>query len=98
MKNSFGNKIRQLRDQQELLQRHIASSLDIDTPMYSKIERGERKAKRKQVLLLSKLLQTDKDELLTMWLADQIYEIVEGDEQALDAIKLAEKHINNTRK
>ena len=36
----FGNKIRELRDEQELLQRQLAAALEIDTPMFSKIERG----------------------------------------------------------
>lgn len=38
----FGNKIRELRDEQGLLQRQLAAALEIDTPMFSKIERGDR--------------------------------------------------------
>ena len=33
----FGDKIRELRDEQGLLQRQMAASLVIDTPMFSKI-------------------------------------------------------------
>lgn len=36
----FGNKIRKLRDEQELLQHQLAAALEIDTPMFSKNERG----------------------------------------------------------
>lgn len=42
----FENKIRKLRDEQGVLQRHLAALLEIDTPMFSKIERGDRRAKR----------------------------------------------------
>ena len=42
----FGNKIRALRDEQGVLQRQLAALLEIDTPMFSKIERGDRRAKR----------------------------------------------------
>ena len=42
----FGKKIRELRDEQGVLQRQLAALLEIDTPMFSKIERGERRAKR----------------------------------------------------
>ena len=49
---SFGQRIKELRENKKLLQRHLAASLEIDTPMFSKIERGERKAKREQVLKL----------------------------------------------
>ena len=35
----FGKKIRELRDEQGVLQRQLAALLEIDTPMFSKIER-----------------------------------------------------------
>ena len=46
----LGNKIRSLRDEQGILQRQVAAYLEIDTPMFSKIERGDRRAKRCQVI------------------------------------------------
>lgn len=52
----FADKLKELREKKQLLQRQLASALEIDTPMYSRIERGERKAKREQVILLAKLL------------------------------------------
>ena len=39
----LGNKIRSLRDEQGILQRQLAAYLEIDTPMFSKIERGDRR-------------------------------------------------------
>ena len=50
----FADKLKELREKKQLLQRQLASALEIDTPMYSRIERGERKAKREQVILLAK--------------------------------------------
>ena len=50
----FADKIRQLREEKQLLQRQLASALEIDTPMYSKIERGNRMAKRSQVIALAR--------------------------------------------
>ena len=41
----FGNMIKELREEQGLLQRQLAAFLEIDTPMFSKIERGDRRAK-----------------------------------------------------
>jgi hypothetical protein len=35
--------------------KHLAVALEIDTPMYSKIERGERRAKRELVIVLAKI-------------------------------------------
>ena len=46
---NFGEHIKQLREQNQLLQRQVASILEIDTAMLSKIERGERRAKREYI-------------------------------------------------
>ena len=94
----FGEHIRELRESKELLQRQLAASLEIDTPMFSKIERGERKAKKEQVELLAELLETDRKPLLTLWLADQIIDLVSTNEFALDAVRLAEKHLTQQEK
>ena len=94
---SFGNRIKELRESKELLQRQLAASLEIDTPMLSKIERGERRAKREQVIKLARLLQTDENELLTVWLADQIYEIVKGEEIAEGALRVAESTLKYSK-
>jgi len=91
--NHFGEKIKELREQKGLLQKHIASRLDIDTPMLSKIERGERKAKREQVSIFAKALTADNDDLLSLWLADQIYNVVKDENVALRAIQVAEEEI-----
>jgi len=91
--NHFGEKIKELRERKGLLQKHIASRLDIDTPMLSKIERGERKAKREQLPILAKVLSADKDDLLSLWLADQIYEVVKDEKVGLKAIQTAEQEI-----
>ncbi|HRB30903.1 MAG TPA: helix-turn-helix transcriptional regulator [Ferruginibacter sp.] len=94
MANQFGSKIKELREAKGLLQRQVASQLEIDTPMLSKIERGERKAKKEQILQFAKLYKADKDELLTLWLADQIYDVVKDEKMANEAMQVAEKKIN----
>lgn len=47
----LGKRIKELREEKQMLQRQLAASLEIDTPMFSKIERGEGKAKRELLLL-----------------------------------------------
>ncbi len=63
----FTDKIRQLREQNGLLQRKVAAFLDVDAGLYSKIERGERPAKRDQVINLASILHIDEKELLTLY-------------------------------
>jgi transcriptional regulator with XRE-family HTH domain len=93
MENQFGDKIRQLREGKNLLQRQVASMLEIDTPMLSKIERGERKARKEQVVQFAGVFNTNKDELLTLWLADQLYDVAKDEEVALKAIQMTERKI-----
>jgi transcriptional regulator with XRE-family HTH domain len=95
---NFGDRIKQLRESQNLLQRQLAANLEIDTPMFSKIERGERRAKREQVLLLAKLLNADTQELLTIWLAEQIYDLVKDEDVASNALKVAEEDLSKFKK
>lgn len=94
----FGEHIRELRESKELLQRQLAASLEIDTPMFSKIERGERKAKKEQVEQLAKLLETDRKPLLILWLADQVIELVSANEFAIDAVQFVAKHLKEQTK
>lgn len=89
----LGIRIKELREAQGLLQRQLAAELEIDTPMFSKIERGDRKAKREQVIELSRLLNTNLDELLTLWLAGQVFELVENETVARQALKFVIKKI-----
>ena len=90
----FANKIRQLREELELLQRHISAALDMDNAMYCKIERGERRAKREQVVKLAELLQVEAKELLTLWLADQIIICIENEKElAKDVLIIVQQKI-----
>jgi transcriptional regulator with XRE-family HTH domain len=55
----FANRIRELSESKQMLQRHISAALDIDNAMYCKIERGDRQAKREQIPLIAEILQTE---------------------------------------
>lgn len=76
-----------------LLQRHIAHQLFIDTPRLSKIEKGERQAKKEQISIFATIFSVKEDELLSLWLADQGYEIVKDEGVALKAIQVAEEKV-----
>lgn len=93
MSTQFGFRVKELREAQGLLQRQVAASLEIDTPLYSKIERGERIAKKEVAIHLATILGTDENELLTLWLADQVYEVIKGEQQAGEALKTVSKKI-----
>ena len=91
----FIERIRQLREERQLPQRKLAATLDIDTATYCKIEKGERRAKVEQVVVIADLLQTNKDELLALWLADQVAEVVDNEQKVADkALNIAKKEKN----
>ena len=82
MATQFGDRIRELRTKQKLLLRQVASKLDVDTSIISKMERGERPIKKEQITILAEILKADKDELITLWLADQLYDVLKDEKQA----------------
>jgi len=96
--NQFGEKIKKLRLQLGLLQQDVASKLEIDAPMLSKIEKGIRQLKREQVQKIGEILKASSDELLTLWLADQIYAVVKDEKLANEAMQVAEKSIIKNKK
>lgn len=93
MSSQLGNKIRVLREEQGLLLRQLASSLEMDTAQLSKIERGERQAKKETVIRIAEILQSNESDLLTLWLADQIYDVVKNEDNALQAMMVAEDSV-----
>ncbi len=90
----FIERIKQLREERKMPQRQFAAALDIDTATYCKIEKGERRVKAEQVVVIANLLQTDKDELLALWLADQVIAVVEDEQKVADkALYIAKENI-----
>lgn len=61
--NSFGEYLRDKREQAGLPLRKIAAELDIDTSVLSKIERGERTAIKRMLPILAKTLNVQQKEI-----------------------------------
>ena len=90
----FTEKIKDLRLHSQLTQRKLAAALDIDTATYCKIEKGERKARKGQVELLASVFEIDKKELLALWLADKVTDLVSDNGQiARNALSLAVENL-----
>ena len=66
--------------------------------MLSKIERGERNAKREQVTILSKIFNVPEDDLLSLWLADKLYEVVKDEDVALKALSVTEVEVKKNKR
>ena len=98
MKSQFGYIVMTLREKQNLYLRQVAPLLEMDTAQLSKIEKGLRQLKREQIPILAEILKVNSDELMTLWLADQIYDVVKDEKMANEAMQVAEKKINLKKK
>ena len=73
----FSDKIKSLREAEKITKRSMAKALGIGGPMYSRIERGERTVRKEQIQVIAEALKTDSEELLKLWLADQMAAIMD---------------------
>ncbi|OFX51215.1 MAG: hypothetical protein A2046_07765 [Bacteroidetes bacterium GWA2_30_7] len=90
---TFAEHIRSLRKQKGDSLRVVSAYLDIDQAILSKIERGKRKATRKQLVKLAEYYKVDESELLILWLSDKIAYDVESEDMALKALQVAEEKV-----
>lgn len=87
----IGDKIRELREMNNILLRHLAAQLDMDTAMLSKMERGDRFFKKEDVFALAEIFNQPEQDLLTLWLADKILKTIQGEAYKQQALQLVLK-------
>jgi transcriptional regulator with XRE-family HTH domain len=90
---SFGETIKNMREEKNLPLRKVAAYLDIDQATLSKFEHGTRMPKRDQVIQLATYFKADKKKLLVKWLAQKVVYEVEDDDLALEAMVVAEENL-----
>ena len=89
----FGKIIRELREKKGYPLRKVAAFLDIDQAILSKVERGQRKISKEQVVKLAEFFHYDEKKLLIAYLSDRIVYEVKNEDYASEAIKAAEEKI-----
>ena len=87
----IGDKIRELRETDNILLRQLAATLEMDTAMLSKMERGDRFFRKEDIVALSKIFKQSQQELLTLWLADKVLKTIDNEEHKKQALELAIK-------
>ena len=98
MSTIFGNRIKTLREEKQIPQRQLAATLEIDTATYCKIEKGDRRAKREQITILSELLDVDSKELIRLWSADKVYDIIAEEEDATQILNVVAESIDEYKR
>jgi transcriptional regulator with XRE-family HTH domain len=91
--DNFGDTVRKLREERGLPLRIVAAFLDIDQAILSKIERGQRKPVRQQVVKLAGYFKVKENDLLVAWLSDKLVYELEDEEVALKALQVAEEKV-----
>ncbi|MCD4695903.1 MAG: helix-turn-helix domain-containing protein [Bacteroidales bacterium] len=95
---TIGKQIRKLREDKGLPLRKVAAELDIDQSILSKIERGERKATKEQIIQIARIFSVDEKELLINYLSNKVlYELIDED-LAAEALQVAEEKIKYVSK
>lgn len=73
--------------------KEVSTILNIDMAIVSKLERGERKVTKKQILAFIDFYALNKKEILITWLSEKIYEEIKDEKYNLDALYLAEEKL-----
>lgn len=94
---TFGSRIRKLREDNNMPLRKLAAFLDIDQSTLSKIETNQRQPTKEMIPILAKVFKMDIKELKVKYLSEKILYEIQNEEHGLDALKLAEKAITYTK-
>ncbi|MBL1408814.1 helix-turn-helix domain-containing protein [Sphingobacterium faecale] len=84
----IGEKIRELREVNNVLLRQLAAQLDIDTALLSKMERGDRPFRKEDLVKIASIFEVSDRELLTLWLADKVLRIVDNESYKKESLQL----------
>ena len=90
---TFGETLRNLREENKMPLRKLAALLDIDQSTLSKIERDERKANFDIITKVSRIFHISRKSLHIDFISDKLaYELVD-EENPLDILRVAEKKV-----
>ena len=90
---NIGELIRTLRKKEGYPLRKVAAVLDIDQAILSKIERGQRRITKEQVIKLAEFFNYDEKNMLITFLSDRIIYEIDNENYAKEALKVAEEKI-----
>jgi transcriptional regulator with XRE-family HTH domain len=87
--------LKSAREKKSMLMREVAALIEVDTAMISKFEKGDRNPTRNQIEKLADILELDRKTLIVLWLRDKLLNELENEDLALEALKMAEKKLEN---
>lgn len=94
----LGEKLKELREAKGLVQRQVAAELEVDTAYISKMESNEKPVSRNHLRKLASILAIAEDELLKLWLADRVYDVVKEESVGIQSIEIVYTYMKKKRK
>lgn len=86
-----GKFIRKLRQKEGLLLRQLASHIEIDQALLSKIERGERFATEEQIQSITRFFQIENEQLQILWLSEKICDLLKEHQSIANEVLVTTK-------
>jgi transcriptional regulator with XRE-family HTH domain len=83
------DKLQKINESENYLQRQVSVELQVDTAYISKMEQNEKPVSRNHLKKLSKLYNVSENDLLPIWLADKLLQLVENEKFSVQALEMA---------
>ena len=93
----LGQKLKELREEHQFVQREVAAKLEVDTAYVSKMENGTKQVSRSWLPILAEMFKIPESELVTLWLADKVHRILSTEELGKNALELLQETKYNSK-
>jgi transcriptional regulator with XRE-family HTH domain len=91
---TFGDIIKNLREEKKLTLREVSEYLNIDTSMLGKIEKNNRRPTKHLIEKLAALFEVSEKDLKVAFLSDNVaYQIINESDFANEVLKVAEEKV-----
>ena len=91
--SNLGDIVRRLREEKYKSLDVVATELNIEPALLNRIEEGQHKPTKEQVLQMATYFKVNENDLLVAWLSDKLEYEIEDDQLGLEALQLAEEKI-----
>lgn len=91
----IGEKIRELREVNNVLLWQLAAQLDINTALLSKMERGDRIFRKENLVKIASIFEISDGEFLKLWLEDQVLRLLSNKSYKKESLELVMNNVEN---
>ncbi len=92
-----GQYLREVRENLDMPLQYVNQKTNIDLTLLSRIENGKRVPTKEQIIALSRLYSCEEQAMIIHWLSDKLLLELQGEQNALDALKVASEKVKYGR-